>query len=178
MDTLHSAHRCNKLRLNVKCPDWSWRARKHFYVSNAVSRQKVKKLLSDQKARKKRWRILWCVPLVEKLLTSCKIIKAIISSLTETKLGEILSTPKMLAGTPSRQCPSNPTTWWHPAHHKNKISPIATTLVGMHFHWLHCLKPGIKAISYLMEISESCTLLDQEDNHAQDSPRKKYRFRN
>lgn len=55
---------------------------------------------------------------------------------------------------------------------KNNISPIATKLVGMHFHWLRCLKPGIGAISYLMEISESCTLLDQEDNHAKDSPRK------
>ena len=28
--TLYSAHQCDVLRLNVKCHNWSWRARRHF----------------------------------------------------------------------------------------------------------------------------------------------------
>ena len=42
---LYSPHRCDKLHLNAKHHDWSWRARLHFYLSNVASRQKLKKLL-------------------------------------------------------------------------------------------------------------------------------------
>ncbi len=41
--TLYSAHRCDKLCLNVKHHDWSRRARGHFQLSNVVRGQKVKK---------------------------------------------------------------------------------------------------------------------------------------
>ncbi len=36
--------------VNVRCHDWSWRARGHFKLPNVVSRQKVDKLLSNHKA--------------------------------------------------------------------------------------------------------------------------------
>ena len=41
----------NFVKWNVKCNDWSWRARNHFWLSNIISGQKVKKLSSDHKAR-------------------------------------------------------------------------------------------------------------------------------
>ena len=40
--------RCDELRLNLKCHDWSW---------SVVSGQKVKKQISDHKARQKSWHI-------------------------------------------------------------------------------------------------------------------------
>ena len=42
--TFYSAHLCDKLRLNVKCHDWSWRAHGHFLLSNVVSGQILEKL--------------------------------------------------------------------------------------------------------------------------------------
>ena len=68
---LYSAHWCNKLRLNVKCHDWSWRAWLHFYVSNVARGQKLEKLLSDHEARFISWRI--CAPLVVKLLSALQL---------------------------------------------------------------------------------------------------------
>jgi hypothetical protein len=54
--TLYSAHQCDKLRLNVKCHNWSWRAWGHFWLSNVVRGQKVKTLLSSHDHQKS-----WCI---------------------------------------------------------------------------------------------------------------------
>ncbi len=50
--TLYSRHWCNKLRTNEKHHYSSWRAQLHFELSNVVSGQKFKKLLSLNEAQK------------------------------------------------------------------------------------------------------------------------------
>ncbi len=52
---LYSRHQCNKLRTNVKHHYSSWRAQQHFELSNVVSGQKFKKLLTLNKAQKNLW---------------------------------------------------------------------------------------------------------------------------
>ncbi len=50
--TLYSSHQCNKLRTNVKHHYLSWIAKLHFELSNVVNRQKFKKLVTLNKAKK------------------------------------------------------------------------------------------------------------------------------
>jgi hypothetical protein len=65
---LYSRHWCNKLRTNVKPHYSSRRAQLHFELSNVVNGQKLKKLLTLNKAQENLWAKYG--PIVVKLLKS------------------------------------------------------------------------------------------------------------